>query len=268
MLAAILAVTRDRCGTDFRGYRPQTALRRVRNRMAAARVSTLPEYLARLRADPAEPALLVERLTIKVSWFFRNPDAVEAVRAALAARRSARPGAPISVWSAGCGRGEEAYTLAMLLADLGEPADRGPRVLATDIDAAALAAAARGIYPADAIADVPRAARARHLERLGDGAGWCVADGLRRRVELRRQDLTRESAPDGRTFDLVACRNVLIYLQGGLRRRVEATLVASVAPGGLLWMGEAELPGDCAARLEAVDRRARLFRRTPAPEGE
>ncbi len=260
-LAAILAIVRGRCGTDFRGYRARVALRRVRNRMAAAGARSLPEYLARVRADPLETRALLERLTIKVSRFFRNPESVAAVRDALAERRASRPGTPLTIWSAGCGRGEEPYTLAMLLAEMGEPASEGASVLGTDIDDAALGEAASGRFRGEEIEDVPEAMRPRYVEPADGRALHRIRDGLRRRVELRRHDLTREEAPpDRRTFDLVACRNVLIYLQPRLRHRVEALLIAAVARGGLLWLGEAEWPGPRGPALEVVDRRARLFR--------
>jgi chemotaxis methyl-accepting protein methylase len=258
-LDAVLAVLREREGLDLSGYRRTTLGRRVRNRMVSAGVRGTAEYLDRLRSDPAETSRLLERLTIKVSRFYRNPAAVEAVRSAVAAELSRAP-RPLAVWSAGCGRGEEPYTLAMLVAGLGQEA-AAPAVLATDIDEGALDAGRRGRYPPCALADVPAAARARWLAPAAGGAAAEVRPELRARVAFERHDLSRDEAPPRGGFDLVCCRNVLIYFDAPLQRRALRVVCDAIAPGGLLWLGEAEWPLDgVAARLALVDRPARLFR--------
>jgi chemotaxis methyl-accepting protein methylase len=173
----------------------------------------------------------------------------------------ARAPRTLAVWSAGCGRGEEPYTLAMLLAALGQPAG-APAVLATDIDAAALEAGRRARYATDAVADVPAALRERWLAPAGvGGAALEVRPELRGRVAFERHDLARHVAPRRGGFDLVSCRNTLIYFDGPLQRRALGVLCDAIAPGGLLWLGEAEWPaGDAAARLTLVNRQARIFR--------
>ncbi len=264
-LERILGVLRAHTGLDFRGYRPGMLLRRVRNRMISAGEPSLPAYLDRLRAVPGEADALVERLTIKVSRFYRGAACFEALQRALEARRASGGGGPLLVWSAGCGHGEEAYSLAMLLAELGQPPAISD-VLATDIDPAALSRARRGLYGEAALEELPPPLRARWLEAEpgapGGAAAWRVRPELRARIDFRRHDLAGSAcAPSGRRFDLVSCRNVLIYLDGPLRGRVEALLVDSLLDGGLLCLGEAEWPGPAVAgRLEVVDRKARIFR--------
>lgn len=255
-LEEVVHLLRERRGVDLQGYRVATLVRRVRNRMIAANVSSLDLYLRRLRQDPAEPDALLERLTIKVSRFYRGAAAFEGVREALLARREAT-GRRLAAWSAGCGLGEEPYSLAMLFESLQPTAD-APDVTATDIDPAALAAAARATYGAAALEELPVALRDRHL--VADGAGrWQVEPALRRRVRLERHDLATAAAPPG-AFDLVVCRNTLIYFQPALQQRVLQLLTAGLLPGGLLWLGEAEwLSGPAAERFRVVDRRARLF---------
>lgn len=259
-LDAVLAVLRERDGLDLTGYRRSTLARRVRNRMISAGARGMAEYLDRLRTDPEETPRLLDRLTIKVSWFFRNPAAAAAVSDALAGELARAP-RTLAVWSAGCGRGEEPYTLAMLLAALGQPGG-APAVLATDIDAAALEAGRRGRYATDAVADVPAALRERWLARLEGGAGALeVRSELRGRVAFERHDLARDAAPRRGGFDLVSCRNTLIYFDGPLQQRALGVLCDAIAPGGFLWLGEAEWPaGGVAGRLTLVNRQARLFR--------
>jgi chemotaxis methyl-accepting protein methylase len=260
-LEPLLALLRERDGLDLSGYRRATLARRVRNRMISAGAAGLDEYLARLRADPGEAARLLDRLTIKVSRFYRNRAAVQVVARALAAEVALAP-RPLAAWSAGCGRGEEPYTLAILLADLGQGA-AAPRVLATDIDPAALDAARAARYGPEALGEVPEPVRDRWLAPEGppENRAYRVVPELRDRLAFRRHDLARDPPPRRGGFDLVACRNVLIYFDPPLQHRVLATLCEALAPGGLLWLGEAEWPaGDAAGRLVPVDRPARLFR--------
>ncbi len=262
-LAAILEVVRSRRGTDFAAYRPDTVRRRVQNRALSAGAVTLEEYLGRLRADPVEVGQLVQRLTIKVSRFYRNPESIPAVSAALAAR--AAGGRRLRAWSAGCGRGEEAYTLGILLAELGQPSWPG-QVVGSDVDPAALRAAAAACYTPEALVDLPPELAVRHLEAAPGGRGQRhVREDILRRVALRVHDLTAATAPPaGGGFDLVSCRNALIYFRPEVHARVERLLLGGIAPGGLLWLGEAEWPtAETQRRLEVIDRKARLFRVRP-----
>ncbi len=260
-LAAILEIVRARRGTDFAAYRPETVRRRVENRVLSAGAASLADYLVRLRSDPAELGELVQRLTIKVSHFYRNAASIPAVRTALAARAAESAGGLLRVWCAGCGRGEEAYTLAILLAELGQPAWPG-QVIGSDVDPAALRAAAVACFPPQALADLPPDLRARYLEEDPAGHGAQRVGGpLLGRVAFRLHDLTRATLPPAGGFDLVSCRNTLIYFRPEVRLRAERLLLSGVAPGGLLWLGEAEWPSpEAERRLAVVDRRARLFR--------
>ena len=175
-LAAILREVRARTGTDFAGYRASTVRRRVMNRVISAGAATLEGYLSRLRADPAEAGELLQRLTIKVSRFYRNPALVPPVVAALADRAACVRGRPLRAWSAGCGHGEEAYTLAILLAELREPAP-DVVVVGTDLDPAALRAAAAARYAPEALVDLPAPLRDRvnagpRRDLPGPPIGW------------------------------------------------------------------------------------------------
>jgi chemotaxis methyl-accepting protein methylase len=225
--------------------------RRVLNDMALQRTATPAAYLARLRADDAAAWTLLGRLTVKVSRFFRNPDVFSALRdRVLPALRAGRGGAPLRLWSAGCARGQEPYSLAMLLDSDGCEGS----VLATDVDPAALAAARAALA-------------ARALEPLDDGR-VAVAPRAAARVRFVGHDLTSPLPPDevGR-FDLVCCRNVLIYFVREAQAAILARLLARVAPGGFLCLGEAEWPPASLAReVEVFDRTLRIFR-APAHPG-
>jgi chemotaxis methyl-accepting protein methylase len=262
-LASALVIVRERTGIDFGVYRRGTLLRRVRNRMTLVHARCLAEYLERLRSEPDEPRALLERLTIKVSRFFRHATAFAALKAELEARRAMQPPHRFRAWSAGCGRGEEPYSLAILLDELGQGGD-GADVLATDIDERALEQAVGARYPAASLQEVDGVRRERYF-RPGPGPGataFEVQAFVRTKVELKLHDLTGETAPVDDAFDIVCCRNVLIYLQRAAQERVLERLAACLRRGGLLLLGEAEwLLPRVARRFAVVDRQGRLFAR-------
>ena len=254
ILDEVLARVRATHGVDFTGYRRATILRRLTFRMVRVGARTGEAYLATLREQPDEAARLVEQLTVKVSRFYRNAPMFDAVRRLLPELPGVAAGAPLRLWSAGCGHGEEAYTLAMLLD--GRPGE----VVASDVDDAALAVARQGIYAPPAIVELPAALAQRWLEVVPP-ATVRVREALRARVRFVRQDLTATDAPPSEPCHLVCCRNVLIYLTPPVQHRVLDLLVNSLVPGGLLCLGEAEWIAQPRPGLALVDHRLRLFRR-------
>ncbi|WP_242361966.1 protein-glutamate O-methyltransferase CheR [Anaeromyxobacter sp. SG17] len=227
---------RDACGiTLTEGLRTtlEEALRR-----AARAVELEPEaFRARLRArDPRCLGELVEAAVVGETYFFRHPEQLDAVREVVLAR--AQRERPLRIWSAGCATGEEPYSLAMLLRDAGRAACRD-RILATDVSARALAVAAEAVYGAWSLRRLDPGARARHLE--GEGPQVRVRAEVRAAVEFRRHNLYSEPAPAG-PFDLVVCRNVLIYFDPETARAITARLLEAVAPGGVLLLGPVEVP--------------------------
>lgn len=268
-LRQIVEIVHRRTGTDFSTYRPATVERRIQNRMISLGLDDAGQYVARLLAEPLETWRLVERLTIKVSRFYRNGAAFDCLRREvlpMLARRA--EGRPLRVWSAGCACGEEAWSLAMLLQEV-----RSPGVVeASDLDAKALEVAREGIYSDDVLDELPDDLRERYLApllRRGHGA-WRVRSELRSRVRFVQQDITLFEPPTGRErYDLVCCRNVLIYLQRPTQRDVFARLLAAVAPGGCLSLGEAEWPPPSyAERLRCLGRKTRVFQRVDEESGE
>jgi chemotaxis methyl-accepting protein methylase len=262
-LGELVRLVALRTGVDLGGLRPAMLARRAAHQIAASGAASAAEYLDLLRSDAAEPARLLERLTIKVSRLFRNPATYEAIAArVLPELRRSGEGRPLRVWSAGCARGEEAWGLAMLCAASGA----GWSVLGTDVDRAALARARAATYAAADAAEVPAPLAARHLvPRPGGAVG--VHPDLSRHVRFEPHDLAAPP-PRGGPFDLVACRNVLIYYLAERQGRILASLLASLAPGGFLVLGEAEWPLPAALeRLAVVDRGCRIFRLGGGPGG-
>ncbi|HEU5161701.1 MAG TPA: protein-glutamate O-methyltransferase CheR [Thermoanaerobaculia bacterium] len=254
ILEEALAILRERRNVDFAAYRRPTIERRFANRIICS-ATTEEAYLRHLREDDREVDDLLAHLTIKVSRFYRNGAVFDSLRGQIIPRlRAAFGDGPLRAWSAGCARGEEAYTLAMLFEQPGDA------IFATDIDERALAGARAGIYPASAFTDAPTALVNEFTNPTDDGDRRSVSDALRGRVQFSRHDVAAELSPAGAPYHLVSCRNVLMYFARPLQARLMRQLAERVMPGGFLVLGEAEWPTPD-ARLEAVDRRQRIFRR-------
>jgi chemotaxis protein methyltransferase CheR len=236
-LPAIEAALERACGLALSaGVRPSLvdAARRAARELGLAR----EPYLARLfDGEPSAVSALVEQAVVQETYFYRHPEQLAALASALAALRLPA-GRPLSAWSAGCATGEEAWTVAMVLRDLGRPPGLD-RILGTDVSARALAVAREGRYGEWSLRELPAALRARHLD--GVAGGVTVKAPLRDLVCFERHNLLGPPPPAA-PFDLVVCRNVLLYFKPAPARALLERLHAALAPGGLLLVGPVEEP--------------------------
>jgi chemotaxis protein methyltransferase CheR len=204
---------------------------------------------------------LIDEVTVQETAFVRDPRQLETIGwpARLQAASAGETGT-IRVWSAACATGEEAYTLALLAAEAFAPAPPPVDVLGTDISGAALAAAATGRYRERAVRSLPEELRLRYLGPQPDGS-YLVGERLRRLVRFRQHNLVRDPVPpSGESgFDVIVCRNVLIYLEAAAVEQVIGALERSLRPGGVLMLGAAD-----ALVRTANGPAARVWR---APEG-
>lgn len=244
-------------------YKDRCLQRRLAVRMRACGVSTFAEYARLLERDPAEGSRLLGALTINVTQFFRNPEAWSrlAVELATIARNRVEP---FTAWSAGCASGEEPYTLAMLLAAAWETTGRPAapplvRIDATDVDQACLATARGAVYPQASFREAPPDAVRRWT--IGEGDGYRLNAPIRALVRVLCHDLGRD-LPPAAPYDLVVCRNVVIYFERETQERLFQQFAAALKPGGLLFLGKVEmLYGPARQHFEPVDNRERLYRR-------
>ncbi len=205
-------------------------------------------------ALPGEWGSLLPLVTINESYLFRTPQHFTAIASTILPRLLAARGGTrrLRVWSAGCARGEEPATLAIVLAESPELAGWDWRIVATDVDEEALAAARRGSYTGRAIAGVPPELRERYLH--GEGEVLSLAPALLSHIDYRMLNLVREPFADpGGPFDLVFLRNVLIYFRPGSQRRVAAAAASTLAADGYLFLGPAETLWQISEALEPVD---------------
>jgi two-component system, chemotaxis family, CheB/CheR fusion protein len=264
---ALLRYMRDSRGFDFTGYKRTTLVRRVRHRMTQAGYETFEEYLDALQASSDEFDALFNTILINVTAFFRDPDAWEYVATDVIPRLLAErgPDAPIRIWSAGCASGQEAYTLAMLLAEtLGpEPFRRRVKIYATDVDEAALTEARAAIYDQKAVESVPAELLEKYFEQ--HNGSFIFHKDLRRAVIFGRNDLVKD-APISRV-DLLVCRNTLMYMNADTQRNVLGRLHFALAAQGTLFLGHAEMLLSHTDRFLPLNLKQRVFRKAPGSHG-
>jgi chemotaxis methyl-accepting protein methylase len=222
----------------------------------------------RLAGDPVwgreTVARLVDEITVKETSFFRDRRQLDAIAWRMLLERAHAAGArEIRVWSAACATGQEPYTLAILACEAFAPADPPVRVLGTDIAASALESALAGRYPERLLRGVDSHVRRTYFEEDGDRV--VVGERARRIVELRPHNLARDPVPplgEG-PFDLILCRNVLIYFDGETVERVIESLEGALRPGGMLILGSADALCGTARRLARIGAEPRPVRKTP-----
>lgn len=226
---AVLRLT----GTDLEQYRREQTERRVRALARRRGADGLYEYLVLLRRSEAERELLRDHVTINVSRLWRNPEHWELLEEAVLAPLAAT-GRGLRAWSAGCSYGAEPYTLAMLWQEIG-PSSGPLRIDATDIDEGSIARARTGRFTEDDVRDMPPATRDRWLKR--EGHAWVAARELRRFVHFQVADIFE---PATTRYDLVMCRNVVIYHTPERRDQIHRLLAGSLRTGGWLMVGATE----------------------------
>jgi chemotaxis protein methyltransferase CheR len=253
-----------RTGLDFRRYARRSVERRLLHVMQQEGVSSVGELRARLGADDAARAF-AERLCVNVTSMFRDPAFYTALRARVLPLL--RPLPLVRAWSAGCASGEEAYSLAILLREEGLLSRS--RIYATDVAGEALARARAGVLPLERMREYTQNyqraggdAFSDHYVARSDGA--LLREPLRKAIVFSRHDLVNDASFN--EFQLVLCRNVLIYFGPALQVQAHALLWRSLAPGGVLGVGQREIVPPAPLRdYEELDASAKLYRRALRP---
>jgi two-component system CheB/CheR fusion protein len=238
----VLALLRVRTGHDFSNYKTATVRRRIERRMTLREVPTVAAYARLIRQEPAEAISLMQELLISVTSFFRDGPAWQALEQRVIPRLFANKGLgdQVRVWVAGCATGEEAYSIAMLLAEQAAGAVERPAIqlFATDLDLRAITIAREGLYSAAEVVDVSQERLQRFFIR--DPAGYRVRRELREQVLFAQHNLVKD--PPFSHLDLISCRNLLIYLNRLVQERVIETFHFALRPGGYLFVGNSESP--------------------------
>ena len=248
-------------GFDFSGYKLSSLIRRVQKRMQEVGVASFNDYIDYLEVHPDEFLPLFNTVLINVTGFFRDPQAWQALAAQVLPRILESKGndEPIRCWSAGCASGQEAYTLAILLAEaLGEPElRRRVKLYATDVDEDALVQARQGSYTEAEVEGLPAELLSRYFEKTGER--WVFRSDLRRSLIFGRHDLVQDAAIS--RLDLLVCRNTLMYLNAETQAKVLARFHFALQRGGYLFLGKAETLLSHSNTFRPVDLKTRIFQR-------
>jgi chemotaxis protein methyltransferase CheR len=233
---------------------------RLWKRLRALELNSFSSYYRRVKADPQEMVLMLDCICTNETHFFREPAAFDCLRTRVfpewaAAADAGKRSKTLRVWSAACSTGEEAYSLAMVLLTHFPPAAGWKiEVLGTDLSTKVLARASAGIWPVEKIAGVPVDYQRRFLLKgFGPEKGRIKAGNeLRQLVRFQRLNLTQEPYAVAGTFDLIFCRNVLIYFQWETKIKVVDTLGKYLSPNGYMFLGHAESVHGVADKLQFV----------------
>jgi two-component system CheB/CheR fusion protein len=238
---ALLVYLKEARGFDFTGYKRSSLMRRVGRRMAQVGVPDYADYLDYLQVHPEEFTALFNTILINVTGFFRDAEAWDCLRTEVLPEVIAGKDrdTPVRLWSAGCASGEEAYTLAMVVAEtLGmDEFRRRVKIYATDVDEDGLNQARHAAYPERDIHGLAPELLERYFETVGNR--YTFRKDLRRSVIFGRNDLVQD-APISR-IDLLVCRNTLMYFNAETQARILSRFHFALAPAGVLFLGKAEM---------------------------
>jgi two-component system, chemotaxis family, CheB/CheR fusion protein len=260
-MSRIHAILRRRAGHDFSQYKENTISRRVERRMKALQIETVQRYIQTLDTQPEEAERLFNDLLIGVTQFFRDREAFEALEKEVIPKlfEDKGEGDQVRVCVMGCATGEEAYSIAILLAEHASRLDRAPKmqIFATDIDEAALASARKGRYP-ESIAEHVASQRLERFFIRQDGVLQVTRD-LREMVLFSSHSFIKD--PPFSRLDLISCRNVMIYLGPDLQKKLIPLFHYALRPGGYLFLGPSESAGTHKELFATLDKKHRIFER-------
>ena len=237
------------CGIKMPATKKQMVEGRIRKRVRSLGLEGYGEYMDYVFSDKGEIELvnLIDVLTTNKTDFFREPSHFsflqEKVLPHLLQQGAASSTRPVKVWSAGCSTGEEPYTLAMVLAEFfrGFSSD-AYKITATDICTDVLKKAAEAVYGEDKVANIPYEIKKKYLLRSKDRASRKVKIGknLRSKIQFKRLNFMDDKFPLEADYDIIFCRNVIIYFERDVQERVLQKLLSHLKPGGFLFLGHSE----------------------------
>ena len=258
-LTRIFAILRDKFKADFTYYKPSTVTRRIERRMSINRIDEIRDYVAFMQHYPGEAGTLFREFLIGVTRFFRDREVFDLLKENwLPEILDRASGKESRFWIAGCSTGEEAYTLAILAKEYMQQSgiNRDLKIFATDIDRDAVLFAANGVYPESIAADVPQELLSKYFYRKQDS--YQISRNIREMVVFAQHNLIKD--PPFTNIDLVSCRNLLIYLQPVLQRKVLEFFNFSLNAQGVLLLGTSETIGEMGDCYESLDHKYKIYR--------
>jgi two-component system CheB/CheR fusion protein len=262
-LQRILLLLRNHSRVDFSLYRKNTIRRRIMRRMVLAKIKQLNGYANYLRRNTSELEALYQDLLIAVTSFFRNPEIFEALKKKVFPKllNERSPDDTVRVWVIGCSTGQEAYSIAMAFLEYSSRISQNLRlqVFATDLNDVLLEKARAGLYSKSLVQDVS----AERLRRffVEEEGGYRVSKTIREMCIFARQDILTD--PPFSRMDLISCRNLLIYLEPELQRRLMPNFHYALKPDGVLVLGLSESIGTFTSWFAPIDKKLKIFTKKP-----
>jgi two-component system CheB/CheR fusion protein len=256
----ILTVIHQHTSCDFTLYKRPTITRRISRRMAAHGINKLGQYLDFLHQHPEEIDVLCKEFLIGVTRFFRDPETFELVRKKVIPSiiEPRKPKDQVKVWVTACSTGEEAYTLAILFREylLSVNKDVNVKIFATDIDREAINFASGGIYAESISKDISPERLNEYF--IKEGNKYVVHPEVRKMVIFAHHDITKD--PPFSKMDMVSCRNMLIYMNPVLQKKILSIFVFSLNFGGYLLLGSSETPGESKHAFSEVSKKWKIYK--------
>lgn len=255
----IFSKIREKTKVDFTYYKPSTVVRRIERRMMVNQVNDLREYSRLMDASPAEVTSLYRDLLIGVTSFFRDKDMFEALENRILPEFLENySGKELRFWAAGCSTGEEAYSIAILFKEVLEKMNRNIdlKIFATDVDQEAIFRAGNGVYPESIVADVSPTLLAKYFTKNDEN--FVISRRIREMAVFAHHNIIKD--PPFTNIDLISCRNLLIYLQPVLQRKVLEYFNFSLNSGGILILGSSETTGELTDFFEPVNSKWKIYK--------
>ena len=262
-LQQIFRVVRSGTGHDFSNYKRNTIRRRIERRMAVHQIPEIRDYIRFLRDHPAEVKTLFKDMIITVTNFFRDPDAFQSLKEK--AIREIIRGKPLSsrirVWIPGCATGQEAYSIAILFEEAMEELEKKQdlQIFASDVDEETIETARYGFYPDSISADVSGTRLNKYFTKYD--SRYKIREQIREKLIFAKQDLIKD--PPFSKLDLICCRNVLIYMDSELQKKIIPLFHYTLCPQGYLFLGSSETIGQFSDLFSPVDSKWKIFIRKP-----
>jgi two-component system CheB/CheR fusion protein len=260
-LQKICQLLRSATGHDFSFYKRNTICRRIERRMSVHQIEKLPDYVRYLERNPREVTILFKEILIGVTNFFRDPQAFAALAHCLLSDVLAEKPKdyPLRVWVPGCSSGEEVYSIAMILRECADKLKKNFKVqiFGTDIDSDGIDTARAGLYPASITADVTPDRLKRFFVK--EGRAYRIKKEIREMAVFAIQDVLKD--PPFTKLDLLSCRNLLIYLDAELQKKLLPLFHYALRPDGILFLGTSESIDGFTDLFTLMDKKWKLFKR-------
>lgn len=217
---------------DLTAYKSNQLHRRIKSLMSRIGVETIEDYIKTLKTNPIQKQKFIDYLTINVTEFFRNPEIFNEFEDTI--KKNLNYKTPLKIWSAACSTGAEPYSISMILNDISPNVNH--KILATDIDNTILNRAKKGEYTPIEIKNIPKKMLDRHFKQI-DGK-YVINYDIKKIISFRKHDLILNSYESN--FDIIVCRNVVIYFNQDVKDKVYDKFSKSLKKGGILFVGATE----------------------------